>query len=289
MKDPDALLARAGVAGNPDRDQHFLVDDRVLDRLPTYLDAIADDSGTEIRSHVLEIGAGTGALTDRLLASCERVSVIERDRDLVQFLRAEFADAIDDGRLQVLAGDALAVELPAFTASVSNLPYGISSEIIFRLLPAKRPLVVMVQKEFADRMVAEAGTAAYGRLSVSTQHYADAELVETVPSEAFSPPPAVESAVVRLVPRDPEYTVPDEQFFLTFVKALFTQRRKTVRNAIRNTTHISGVEDAAPVVDRAPEALLSKRPDAVTPAEFASLAALAHRIERDPGQEEGNG
>ena len=276
MRDPDRLLARAGVRGNPDRDQHFLVDDRVLDRLPTYLEEVDADA-----SHVLEIGPGTGALTDRLLAVADRVTAIERDRELAAFLREEFADEIDAGRLEVVAGDALEVDLPEFTASVSNLPYGVSSEITFRLLPRKRPLVLMFQKEFAERMVAEPGTSAYGRLSVSTQHYADVELVEPVPKAAFSPPPAVESAVVRTVPRDPDYEVDDEAFFLRFVKALFTQRRKTMRNAIRNTAHISGLDDPDAVVEAAGEDLLKKRAGAVTPREFAELATLAAAVGLD--------
>ncbi|MFB6102643.1 MAG: 16S ribosomal RNA methyltransferase A [Haloplanus sp.] len=269
-RDPDRLLGRAGVSGNPDRDQHFLVDERVLDRLPTYL---ADDAD---RSHVLEVGGGTGALTDRLLATCDRVTVIERDPDLADFLREEFADAVDSGRLTLIEGDALEVDLPdGATASVSNLPYGVSSEITFRLLPLGIPTVLMFQREFAERMAAESGSSEYGRLSVSAQHYADVEVVEPVPPTAFSPPPAVESAVVRTTPRDPDYEVEDEDFFLRFVKAVFTQRRKTIRNAIRNTAHISGLDDPDAVVAAADEATMSRRAGDLSPDEFAALARLA--------------
>lgn len=277
MRDPDGLLARAGVRGDPNVDQHFLIDDRVLDRLPGY----ASEAGADL-THVLEIGAGTGALTDRLCRVADRVTAIERDPDLVSFLRREFADEIDEGRLEVLEGDALELDLPAFTACVSNLPYSVSSAIAFRLFPEKRPLVLMFQREFAERMVAEPDTPEYGRLSVSAQHYADPEIVETVPKEAFSPPPAVESAVVRAHPREPDYTVSDEAFFLRFVKALFTQRRKTLRNAIRNTGHISGLEDPEAVVDAADEELMSRRAGTLAPAEFAALCELA--MERgEPG------
>ncbi|WP_435318345.1 16S ribosomal RNA methyltransferase A [Haloarchaeobius sp. TZWSO28] len=275
MRDPDGLLSRAGVRGDPNRDQHFLVDDRVLDRLPSYLPEDVD------ASHLLEIGAGNGALTDRLLERGEHVTAIERDHHLVEFLEGEFADEIAEGRLDVVDGDALQVDLPDFTACVSNLPYGVSSQITFRLLPLGKPLVLMFQKEFAERMVAEAGSDDYGRLSVSTQHYADVEIVETIPKEAFSPPPAVESAVVRCLPRDPDYEVEDEQFFLDFVKAVFTQRRKTMRNAIRNTAHISGLDDADAVVDAADEELMSKRAGNLDPATFAALATLAADVGRD--------
>jgi 16S rRNA (adenine1518-N6/adenine1519-N6)-dimethyltransferase len=290
-RDPDALLARAGVSGDPDRDQHFLVDDRVLDRLPGY----AREAGVDL-GHVLEVGAGSGALTDRLLAVADRVTAIERDPDLAAFLREEFAAEIESGRLTVVEGDALDVDLPEFTASVSNLPYGASSEIAFRLLPRGRPLVLMFQREFAERMAAGPGSDDYGRLSVTAGHYADVEVVETVPPEAFSPPPAVESAVVRTTPRDPEYEVsvaaspprrsevgdadlpPSDDFFMDFLRAVFTQRRKTMRNAVRNTVHISGLGDADAVVDAADEDLMSARARNVTPAEFAELATLAWQV-----------
>jgi len=289
-RDPDALARRAGERANPDRDQHFLVDDRVLDRIPGYL---PEDAET---SHLLEIGGGAGALTDRLLATITsegedgddpdiqgRLSVVERDGTFADFLREEFATAVDDGLLDVIEGDALDVDLPPFTACVANLPYGVSSEIAFRLLPEGKPLVLMFQAEFAERMVASAGESEYGRLSVSAQHYAAVEIVERVPKEAFDPQPAVESAVVRCTPRDPDYEVGDEAFFLRFVKALFTQRRKTVRNAIRNTAHISGLEAPEAVVEAADEDLLRRRPGKLDPAAFAALAELA-REHGSPGE-----
>ncbi|PSP37452.1 16S rRNA (adenine(1518)-N(6)/adenine(1519)-N(6))-dimethyltransferase [Halobacteriales archaeon QH_7_65_31] len=272
-RDPDGLIRRAK-RGEPALDQHFLVDDRVLDRMPTRLGAAVD------RTHLLEIGGGTGALTDRLLAAGDRVTVVERDPELAGFLRREFTDAVETDRLTVVEGDALDVSLPDFSACVSNLPYGVSSEIAFRLLPTKRPLLLMFQREFAARMAADAGTDEYGRLSVTAGHYADVELVETVPKEAFDPQPRVESALVRCTPRDPEYAVPDDEFFMDLVTACFTQRRKTMRNAVRNTTHISGLADGDAVVDAADESLLSKRAGDVTPAEFAELATVAWEVGR---------
>ena len=275
-RDPDALARRAGTRADPDHDQHFLVDDRVLDRLPTYLPEDAD------ASHVLEIGGGAGALTDRLLALVDaegqdsgRLTTVERDPAFAAFLREEFADAVDSGVFDVIEGDALDVAYPPFTACIANLPYGVSSEIAFRLLPERKPLVLTFQAEFADRMVASAGESEYGRLSVSAQHYAAVEIVERIPKEAFDPQPAVESAVVRCTPRDPDYAVGDEAFFLRFVKALFTQRRKTARNAVRNTGHISGLDDPDAVVEAADEDLMSRRPGTLEPSAFAALAELA--------------
>ena len=277
-RDPDALRARAGVSGNPNADQHFLVDDRVLDRLPGY----ATEAGFDC-SAVLEIGGGTGALTDRLLVAAETVTVVERDPRLAAFLREEFAAARAAGRLTVVEGDALAVDLPPFTASVSNLPYGVSSELAFRLLPEGRPMVATFQREFAERMAADPGTAEYGRLSVTAGHYADIELVETIPPAAFDPQPAVESAVVRTRPHQPDYEVPDDDFFLRFLRAVFTQRRKTMRNAVRNTAHISGLDDPGAVVDAADETLLGKRAGTLPPAAFARLATVAWD-HGDPGE-----
>src|SRR6056297_318625 len=178
-RDPDALVRRAGKRADTRRDQHFLVDDRVLDRIPGYATEAEMD-----RSHVLEIGGGPGALTDRLLAVADRVTVVERDPDFAAHLRTEFADAVAADRLTVIEGDALDVTLPEFTASISNLPYGASSEIAFRLLPEGKPMVLMFQQEFAERMAAAPATGDYGRLSVTAGHYAEAELVETVPRGA---------------------------------------------------------------------------------------------------------
>jgi len=287
-RDPHALRRRAGVEGDSDRDQHFLTDERVLDRLIDY------SQGFD-RSAVLEVGAGTGALTDRLLRAggtetetdpdaraetgagtgARAVTAIERDARLVDFLGEEFRAEREAGTLRVIAGDVLSLSLPEFSASVSNLPYGISSEILFRLLPRKRPLILTLQREFAERMTAEPGTSEYGRLSVTAGHYADCELLEVIPPAAFSPPPAVESAIVRTTPSEPAYEVPDDETFLDFVTAVFTQRRKTMRNAIRNTAHISGIEDPERVLEAASEDVLGARAGTLAPRQFAELATIA--------------
>ncbi|MDS0222572.1 16S ribosomal RNA methyltransferase A [Haloarcula sp. S1AR25-5A] len=272
-RDPDALVRRAGKRADTRKDQHFLIDDRVLDRIPEY----ATDADVDL-SHVLEIGAGPGALTDRLLSVAETVTAVERDPDFAAHLREEFADEIAADRLTVVEGDALEIDVPDFTASISNLPYGASSEIAFRLLPEQRPLLLMFQQEFAERMAADPATDDYGRLSVTAGHYADVEVVETVPPAAFDPQPRVTSALVRTTPREPDYTVPSDEFFMDFLKAVFTQRRKTMRNAVRNTAHISGLGDPDAVVEAADEDLMSARAGKLTPADFATLATLAYEV-----------
>ncbi|MBS3761494.1 16S rRNA (adenine(1518)-N(6)/adenine(1519)-N(6))-dimethyltransferase RsmA [Halodesulfurarchaeum sp.] len=270
-RDPDRLATAAG-RGDADRDQHFLVDDRVLDRIPEY----ASDFDIE---HVLEIGPGAGALTDRLLSVADHVTAIERDSGLVAFLTQEFYGAIDRGALTVTEGDALEEPFPDYSICISNLPYGISTEVTFRLLRQQQPALLMFQAEVADRLAAQPGTSEYGRLSVGAQHYAGVEIVEPVPPEAFEPQPAVDSALVLLTPREPAYEVPDDEAFLELVKALFTQRRKTVRNAIRNTVHISGIEEPDVLIDVLPDAIPAKRPDALTPSEFAEIAVTAAEID----------
>ncbi len=275
-RDPDRLLSRAGVRGDPDRDQHFLVDDRVLDRIARYGDELPGSFET-----VLEIGAGTGALTDRLLDVSDHVIAVEIDRHLIQFLEAEFAEELDSDHLDLIGGDALELDLPSFDAVVANLPYSAASQIIFRLLPDRQPMVVMVQREFAERLTAEPGTPAYGRLTVSAWWYADPTVLEVVPSTAFDPAPPVESAVVRFDPA-PHRADIDETRFHDIVKAIFTQRRKTLRNAIRNTTHISGIGDAQAVIESLEETMLDRRPDAIAPEEYLDITRSV--LELDGGQ-----
>ncbi len=242
----------------------------MLDRIGSYTTELNGSTET-----ILEIGPGTGALTDRLLAVAERVRAIERDPDLAAFLREEFSAAIDEDRLQIIHGDALSVALPEFDAVVSNLPYGVASELIFRLLPAERPMLLMVQREFADRLTAEPGTSDYGRATVTAGYYADIELLEVVPPDAFAPSPPVESALIRLTPTE-RPPVGDEDRFFDLVTAVFTQRRKTLRNAIRNTTHISGIDDPDAVLDAIPDAWPDRRPAMFAPEEYASLARTVH-------------
>lgn len=276
-RDPDRLISRAGIAGDPRQDQHFLIDDRVLDRIAAYASEVAGPIET-----VLEVGAGTGALTDRLLHTADRVIAVERDRRLVDFITREFADEIERGDLTVIEGDVLEVDLPTVDAVVANLPYGVASQVLFRCLPWRMPMVLMVQCEFADRLVAEPGTADYGRLTVTAGHFAAVRLLEPVPATAFDPAPTVESAIVAFEPREPAYEVHDEARLMELIRALFTQRRKTLRNAIRNTTHLSGIERPDEVVRSLPEGWADRRPGTLSPSAFARLAAIVAEIEAEP-------
>ena len=267
MRKPRDLLKKARTKGNQNLDQYFLMDEGVLNRLQSYAREFDCD-------HILEIGAGIGNLTDKLVEISGGVTAIEIDPLLVDFLSLEFKEEISTKKLHLIQGDILEVQLPPYTVSVSNLPYELSSKILFRLLPSKMPLVLMVQKEFAQRLVAKPNTPEYGRLTITAGHYADIEIIETVSPLAFNVRPAVESAIVKLVPSKPDYIVENEAAFLQLVTAVFTQRRKKMVNSIKNTTHISHIENPTILIELADEELMNSRPGELTPADFAILANI---------------
>ncbi|MFB6284462.1 MAG: 16S rRNA (adenine(1518)-N(6)/adenine(1519)-N(6))-dimethyltransferase RsmA [Halobacteria archaeon] len=272
--DPSALLKSSGVEPDESKDQYFLMDGRVLDRAVEYAEDIAPEA-----TSVLEIGGGTGSLTSRLVDMYDDVTVIEKDPELVRWLGSRFD-------VDVVRGDFLETEVPEYDVSVSNLPYSASSPILFELLPMENPAVLMLQKEFADRLVAEPGTDDYGRLSVTAGHYAESEIAETVPRTAFKPQPDVESALVTLTPREPDYRLEDHGLFVDLLRGVFTQRRKTLRNAVQNTVHITDLDcrtglDRKELRDALPSELAGKRPGKITPAGYAELANLF--AEKDDG------
>ncbi len=241
--------------------QHFLRDARVADR------AVAH-AGLRPEDVVLEIGPGAGVLTRRLAPRCREVVAIEVDRALAERLAAEALP-----RVRVIAADAVAEPFPAFDACVSNLPYQVSSPILFKLLRERfRVAVLMVQKEFADRLVARPDTPEYGRLSVSAASRAAVERLERVGRGAFDPPPQVDSALVRVTPRPSPFPVRDVALFDGVVKAAFTQRRKTLANALRNAGHLAVAEPArlAAIAPALPFA--DRRAGELAAADFARIA-----------------
>jgi 16S rRNA (adenine1518-N6/adenine1519-N6)-dimethyltransferase len=208
--------------------QHFLTDRSVLDQIVAAIAPERDDI-------VAEIGPGHGALTAPLAERVSHLHVIEIDRDLARALSARFSP----DRVTVHTGDALEFDfarLPAPLRLVGNLPYNISTPLLFRLFPYAariRDAHFMLQLEVVERMVARPSTAAYGRLSVMLQYRFAMERIMRVPPGAFNPPPKVESAVVRMVPL-PESALGarDAAVLSSVVTAAFTKRRKTLRNAL---------------------------------------------------------
>jgi 16S rRNA (adenine1518-N6/adenine1519-N6)-dimethyltransferase len=225
--------------------QHFLVDDYVLQRIADYAELGPDD-------RVLEIGPGTGNLTSILSRRAGRVYAVEVDRDLASGLVGRFKN------VEIISGDALKVELPDYNKIVSNLPYQISSKITYRLLARPFHLaVLMYQKEFAKKMAAAAGGKDYGRLSAVVGHYARTEILEYVSRTAFRPNPHVESAIVRLRPRQVLADV-DYHSFMRFVTGLFNHRRKLLRSALGamgvSRESLAGIDGS--ILDRRAEELL---------------------------------
>ena len=209
--------------------QHFLTDGSVIDAI---VDAIDPQPGEAL----VEIGPGLGAMTDPLVARCERLTVIELDRDLAQRLRQRTA-------LNVIEADVLNVDFGVLAAQkgqrlrvVGNLPYNISTPILFHLLGAVQHVAdqhFMLQKEVVERMAAAPGSKAYGRMSVMLQWRYDIEAIIDVPPEAFEPPPRVDSAVVRMLPL-PMTGVPavDPRLLEELVRVAFSQRRKLLRHTL---------------------------------------------------------
>jgi 16S rRNA (adenine1518-N6/adenine1519-N6)-dimethyltransferase len=246
--------------------QHFLHDPGVLARIVAAIDPKPGE-------RVVEIGPGRGALTFPLLDRCRRLEVIEIDRDLIPALRARATGA---GELVVHEADVLDVDFATLHGGgpplrvCGNLPYNISTPLLFHLLESRGAIAdmhFMLQKEVVDRMVAPPGGKTYGRLTVMLAAACRADGLFRVGRGAFQPPPAVDSAFVRLVPHvgDP-FPMPDPDRFARVVAAAFSMRRKTLRNSLRGL--IDASKFAAAGIDA------GRRPETLAPAEFASLAAL---------------
>ncbi len=223
--------------------QNFLAD-------PHYIRAIVDAIGPVRDDLMVEIGPGLGALTEPLLTRLDHLHVVEIDRDLIARLKDRFSPE----RLTVHEGDALKFDFGALGDGlrvVGNLPYNISSPLLFHLAESAahiRDMHFMLQKEVVDRMAAAPGSEAYGRLSVMLQYRFFVDRLFIVPPGAFRPAPKVDSAIVRLVPHA---TLPhparDEALFARLVTAAFGQRRKTLRNTLK--TFLSSGDWAAVGID----------------------------------------
>lgn len=247
--------------------QHFLHD-------TVYQQRIASSIQAKENATLVEIGPGQGAITAHLLRLHGRLTAIEMDRDLAAKLRLKFA-AHD---FKLLEGDVLKVDFTALAAGsklaiIGNLPYNISTPLIFHLLSAVKHLeqmVFMLQKEVVDRMVAPPGDKTYGRLSVMTGLHLHAERLFNVPPGAFFPPPKVMSSVVRLRPNLRAISSDEQQRLAQIVATAFSGRRKTLRNALQR--HLSEQQIVSAGIDP------KIRPEHLHVEDFLNLARLTSAV-----------
>ena len=256
-----ATLRAAGLRARHALSQNFLAD-------PEVLSAILDEADPRPGVRVLEIGPGLGLLTGGLLDAGAAVTAVELDRGLAAFLRERFAPALESGQLGLVEGDALDQDLvrlvPGPYDVVANLPYHITSPILHALLgeaPRPRRLVLMVQREVAERIAAPAGKMSY--LSVFVQYHARVRIAFRVPPGAFEPEPAVESAVIVVEPYDADDRLgpDDEDQLWRLVQAAFRERRKMIHNVLSRQLPVdagrvtAALETAGIAPDRRPQTL----------------------------------
>jgi 16S rRNA (adenine1518-N6/adenine1519-N6)-dimethyltransferase len=256
-----AVLGSMGKRANKRLGQNFLLDESVVRRQVQLAELGPDDA-------VLEIGPGLGVLTEEILSTGAKVVAIEQDEAFCGFLERRFGR-----RITLVRADAVKAFLPSFNKVVSNLPYQISSPIVFRLLEAGFEVaVLMLQREFAERMVAGPGTSEYGRLSVGVYYRADCEVAFNVSRSSFWPQPRVDSCVVKLVPKEPPFRPEDERLYFDVVKAIFSHRRKKVSNSLAVDPSVArllteGVRQGLPSLPYA-----TKRAEELTPEMICELA-----------------
>ena len=241
--------------------QNFLTDLAIIERI---VKSIRPKEG----DNIVEIGPGLGAITRLVLPEVGKMTAIELDRDVIPKLKF---NCDRRGELNIIQEDALKIEFDRFSVDgpirvIGNLPYNISTPIMFHLfeyLSDVKDMHFMLQKEVVERMVAAPGSKAYGRLTVMTQFFCDAQLLFLVPPESFEPAPKVDSAIVRLVPKvSPE--VKDFKLFSQMVTEAFNMRRKTVRNAWKKRLPVEAYEEL--------QVKPTLRPENLTLANFVDAA-----------------
>ncbi len=280
--DPQIFIRAFGQRASKALGQHFLHDPHVLQR-------ITQACGLKKEDHALEIGPGPGVLTQELLGTGVRLTVMEKDRRAVEFLTTRFTALVGPTaaeQLHVLEADALQLKLaeldPPVRVVVSNLPYNVGTTILLHLLeqPAHsvERMVLMFQKEVALRLCATPGSKAYGSLSLAIAARAQARLLFDVPPGSFVPAPKVNSSVIEVTPRSHPEVPPDLlPIFERVVKASFAARRKTIRNSLsknigvlpRGLTGASLLEEA--------QINPSLRAEALELSDFARLAVLLQK------------
>lgn len=260
------LLKKYNIHPDKKLGQHFLADKNIIKK-EVLLAGIAP---TET---VLEIGPGLGTLTRELLNKAKRVVAIEKDGKLAEILEAEIPDA----RLKIICADAIETGFPYFDRCVSNIPYEISSQVILKLGKCKKPALLILQKEFAERMAAKPAGKSYSRISVLSQYFFHTEILGTVSKHSFFPAPKVDSAIVRLTPRNDaekrKFGVDDENFFFITVRALFQHKNQSARNAFIHSRHEFGLGKSEAKLVSAAIDHAERKVDALAIGELAEISA----------------
>ncbi|KAJ4709808.1 rRNA adenine N(6)-methyltransferase [Melia azedarach] len=228
---------QGGISFHKSKGQHIL-------KNPLLVDSIVQKAGIKSTDVILEIGPGTGNLTKKLLEAGKMVIAVELDPRMVLELQRRFQGTPFSNRLKVIQGDVLKTDLPYFDICVANIPYQISSPLTFKLLfhqPAFRCAIIMFQKEFAMRLVAQPGDKLYCRLSVNTQLYARVSHLLKVGKNNFRPPPKVDSSVVRIEPRKPHAQVNAKEWD-GFIRICFIRKNKTLSSIFRQKNVLSMLE-----------------------------------------------
>ncbi|UAL52369.1 MULTISPECIES: 16S rRNA (adenine(1518)-N(6)/adenine(1519)-N(6))-dimethyltransferase RsmA [Metabacillus] len=274
-----AILEKYGFSFKKSLGQNFLIDPNVLNRIVDHAD-VTDETG------VIEIGPGIGALTEQLAKRAKKVVAFEIDQRLIPILKDTLSpyDNVTVIHQDILLANVKEVMEEQFkdcreVMVVANLPYYVTTPIIMKLLEDHLPLkgiVVMLQKEVADRIAASPSSKDYGSLSIAVQYYTDAKTVMTVPRTVFMPQPNVDSAIIRLLLREEaRVVIKDEDFFFKIVRASFAQRRKTLLN---NLTHsLPDGKEKKPDIEQALEKAGidgKRRGETLSIEEFAVLSDL---------------
>ncbi|KAG2693339.1 hypothetical protein I3760_08G091400 [Carya illinoinensis] len=228
---------QGGISFHKSKGQHIL-------KNPLLVDTIVQKAGIKSTDVILEIGPGTGNLTKKLLEAGKMVIAVEVDPRMVLELQRRFQGTPLSNRLKVIQGDVLKTELPYFDICVANIPYQISSPLTFKLLshqPAFRCAIIMFQREFAMRLVAQPGDKLYCRLTVNTQLLARIFHLLKVGKNNFRPPPKVDSSVVRIEPRKPRIEVKQKEWD-GFLRICFNRKNKTLGSIFRQKTVLSLLE-----------------------------------------------
>ncbi|HWO94939.1 MAG TPA: 16S rRNA (adenine(1518)-N(6)/adenine(1519)-N(6))-dimethyltransferase RsmA [Bacillus sp. (in: firmicutes)] len=277
------ILDKYGFTFKKSLGQNFLIDTNILHRIVDYAE-VTEYTGA------IEIGPGIGALTEQLAKRAKKVVAFEIDQRLLPILKDTLSPY---SNVKVIHQDILKADVHNVIASefdgvedlmvVANLPYYVTTPILMKLLEEKIPvrgIVVMLQKEVADRIAAKPGTKDYGSLSIAIQYYTEAETVMVVPKTVFNPQPNVDSAVLRLIKRpNPIVEVKDEHFFFSVVRASFGQRRKTILNNL--TSNLSFGKEKKQAIEQSLHEVgidPKRRGETLSIEEFATLSDALYDI-----------